>query len=433
MVAFSNFPGTEQRPLATTAQDSLKHLHILGPTGGGKTTLLTNLVAQDIAAGHGVIVMESKGDLFHGALTAVPEHRIDDVIVLDVTEEQRPVGFNVLAEANPRAIVEQLGSLFEYLYRDSRNVYTREVLYHGLSTLVSRPGLTFADLSVLLAPRLPEEVRWRDNLIASIKETELANFWARFKEAPRIQQERIIQPVLDRIWQLNSRPEIRNIIGQTHSSFTMREVIEQNKILLVNLAGLGAETARLTGTLLINALWQAVKSGRSRQPSFLYVDEFQDFLQLPISPETMLAQARSFGLGMVLAHQHLEQLSREMKSAIMANARSKVVFQTNADDAFAFSRAMGRSVSEHDFMNLRPFEVITQLVTGGGVSSPMTGTTPAPFTGYPFAGEVIQRSRQRYGTPLVLVLAEMATRTRELEPPAPEKKRPSLGAQEWTP
>ncbi|MEU9242845.1 type IV secretion system DNA-binding domain-containing protein [Streptomyces sp. NPDC048385] len=430
VVALSNFPGSE-RPLATSATDGLKHLHVIGPTGVGKTTLLANLAAQDVAAGHGVVVIESKGDLFRAVLDAVPEHRLDDLVVLDVTDSSRPVGFNVLDQTNPRAVVEEIGALFEHLYRKTRGVYTREVLYFGLSTLTSRAGHAFTDLTALLAPRNPGEQRWRDELVGSLQEPELRHFWERFNALPRSQQERVVQPVLDRIWQLNARPEIRNIIGQTRSSFQMRDVIEQNKILLINLAGLGQETASLTGTLLINALWQAVRRGRGSQPTFLYVDEFQDFLQLPISPESMLAQARGFGLGMVLAHQHLDQLPREMKSAVMANARSKVVFQTTRDDAYAFAREFGKAVTEDDFMNLGAYEVITRLVTGDGVSPPMTGRTAQPFAGFGLADQAWERATNRYGRPRDEVLAEIANRTTAPEPAPP--KRPRVGSQEWTP
>lgn len=430
VVALSSFPGSE-RPLATSATDGLKHLHVIGPTGVGKTTLLANLAAQDIAGGNGVVVIESKGDLFRAVLDAVPEHRLADLVVLDVTDSSRPVGFNVLDQTNPRAVVEEIGGLFEYLYRETRGVYTREVLYFGLSTLTSQASHAFVDLTALLAPRNPGEQRWRDALIRELKEPELRHFWDRFNALPRPQQERVVQPVLDRIWQLNARPEIRNIIGQTHSSFQMRDVIEQNKILLVNLACLGQETASLTGTLLINALWQAVRRGRGRQPTFLYVDEFQDFLQLPISPESMLAQARGFGLGMVLAHQHLDQLPREMRSAVMANARSKVVFETTRDDAYAFSREFGKAVTEEDFMNLGAYEVITRLVTGDGVSPPMTGRTAQPFSGFGLADQAWERATNRYGRPRDEVLAEIAQRTTAPEPPAPQ--RPRVGSQEWTP
>ena len=214
-----------------------------------------------MARGFGVVVLESKGDLFRAVLDVVPKKRLHDVIVLDVMDTAYPVGFNVLSEGSPRVVVEELCALFEYLYRDSRGVWTREVLYHGLSTLVCRPGHTFVDLARLLVPMTPDEEAWRDELIRRLTDRELRNFWQRFSNQPRASQDRMAQPVMDRVWQLNGRPEIRNIIGQSQSSFSMRAVVEQNKILLINLAGIGQTTASLAGTLLVHALWDAVRAG----------------------------------------------------------------------------------------------------------------------------------------------------------------------------
>jgi hypothetical protein len=179
-------------------------------------------------------------------------------------------------------------------------------------------------------------------------------FWQRFDDLSPAQQENYAAPILDRVWQLNERPEIRNIIGQSESSFSFRDAIRQRKVVFVNPAGLGVETGRLAGTLLLNAIWSAVRSGAANpaRPTYLFLDEFQDFLNLPVDAESLLVQARSFGLAMVLAHQHLDQLPDHIRSAALANARSKVVFQTTFDDARVFAREFGRAVSEEDFMNL---------------------------------------------------------------------------------
>src|SRR4028118_242458 len=125
----------------------------------------------------------------------------------------------------------------------------------------------------------------------------------------------------------------------------MTDVVRDNKILLVTLGGIGEDSASLAGTLILDALWRAVKTTPSDKPTFLYMDEFQKMLKLPIEPETLLAEARGHGLGMVLAHQHLNQLPRELRQAVLANARTKVVFQTTAEDGAAFSREFGSSVS----------------------------------------------------------------------------------------
>jgi len=284
-------------------------------------------------------------------------------------------------------------------------------------------------LAPLLVPMTPEEEQWRDELIRSLADRELRNFWQRFLNQPRAAQDRISQPVMDRIWQLNARPEIRNIIGQSKSSFSMSEVVEQGKILLVNLSGVGSQTASLTGTLLMDALWAAVQSSSRKRPVFLHLDEFQDFLQLPIDPADMFAKARSYRLSITAAHQHLGQLPVDLRQAILANARSKVVFQTTADDARTFVREFGRQVSETDFMNLGQYEVLCRLAAGEGVSQPVTGLTRPPARRTGLARQVRAYSRQRYGRPAAEVEAEITGRRTPTEAVATE--RPKLGGQRW--
>jgi hypothetical protein len=433
VVARSNFPGAE-RDLAISPVDACKHLHIVGPIGSGKTAVAGNVAAQALEEGHPVIVMERKGDLFRAALDAVPKDRVDDIIVMDMGDE-RPVGFNLLAEGNPRIAVEELCQLFEFLYPDMRRgIWARAALHRGLMTLISRPGSSFIDLVPLLSPnaRSETESQWRDELIAQVDDMELKRFWERFDDLSVAQQENYAAPILDRVWQLNERPEIRDVIGQSESSFTMREVIRKRKVLLVNLAGLGIETGRLAGTLLLNAIWSAVRSGACdpNRPTLLFLDEFQDFLNLPVDAESLLVQARSFGLAMVLAHQHLDQLPERIRSAVLANARSKVVFQTTYDDARVFAREFGRSVSEDDFMNLGQYEVLCRLVTGEGVSAPVSGETVPPVEPTGLSDAVRAASRRRYGRTRAAIEADIRQRRTPHEAPKP-KKKPRLGGVKW--
>jgi hypothetical protein len=433
VVARSNFPGAE-RPLALAPADTCKHIHIVGPIGVGKTAVMGNLVTQAMRAGNGVIVMERKGDLFQAALAAVPRERLADVIVVDVGDE-RPVGYNLLGEGNPRGAVEGLCQLFEYLYPDMRRgIWARAALHRGLSTLITRPGNTFVDLVPLLSPnaRSETESQWRDELIAEVDDSELKRFWQRFDDLSPAQQENYAAPILDRAWQLSERREIRDIIGQSESSFTMWEAIRERKVLLVNLSGVGIETARLVGTLLLNAMWSAVRSGACdpAHPTMLCLDEFQDFVHLPVDPESMLVQARSFGLAMVLAHQHLDQLPDSLRSAVLANARSKIVFQATYDDARVFAREFGRSVTDEDFMNLGAFEVLCRLATADGVSAPASAVTLPPTAPTALGREAREQSRVRYGRDAAAIQADIARRRTPRNPAAP-KKRPKLGGVKW--
>lgn len=429
VVGRSNFPGNE-RPIALGFEDGRRHVHVMGPTGVGKTVLLGNMLRHDIQQGYGVILIESKGDLFHAATNYVPWDRLDDVILLDVTDRKHPVGFNILQQGDPRVVVDEIVALFQHLYSDARSVWTQEVLYHGLLTLITDPRLTFIDLAPLLVPMTSDEIAWSDALIRSLKDRELRNFWQRFHNQPRTAQDRITQPVMDRIWQLNARPEIRHIIGQSDGGLNIADVLASNKILLVNLSGLPEKSASLFGTLVMNAIWHGVKSTKSPKPNFLYVDEFQSLTNLPVDAEDMLAKARSFGLGMTLAHQHLNQLPHDLRQAVSANTATKLVFQTNADDATAMARDFGSSVSAEDFMHLGQYEVLARIATPNGISAPLTLTTSEPLPGHNFAPELTSHSRASYSRPSHEVEQEITARRTPAK--APQTRRPHIGSNpEW--
>lgn len=430
VIGTSNFPGAE-RPVALSYKAATKHLHVIGPTGTGKTTLLANMAAQDIEQGYGVIVLESKGDLFNACVDRVPRSRIKDVIILDINDTAMPVGFNFLHSGIRASTVDELSALIIGLYGEN-GVYAPMLLYFGLHALAATPGSTFIDLPALLTPQGPEEVAWRDNLVANLKNRDVCQFWQRHLGDSRKDQDRMTAPVHNRIWQLAVRPEIRNIIGQSTSSFTFEEVLQDNKILLINLNGVrvGEQTAGLVGTLLMNALWSAVRTVNKKRASFLYLDEFQDFINLPVPAADMLAKLRSFGLGLVLAHQDLDQLAkvRGLEQAVLANARSKAVFQTSARDARAMQREFGRLVTEDDFINLGGFEAIVRIATEAGVSPPITISTAPPSKTTNIAQAVKAASRTKYGRPVAEVEAEIDARRRVA---GKKSTKPNLGRQRW--
>lgn len=415
VIARSNFPGNE-RLLALGVVESAQHLQVVGPTGSGKTALLTNLIAQDMNAGRGVVLIESKGDLFNAVLDRVPEHQLQDVVLIDVSDTAHPVGWNILA-GSPYVVAADIQRLFDHLYpQDARGVRVRQGFYHLILTLMmsteARGQMTFADISALAVPR-PDQEEFAARLIRGVSHVEeLASWWQGFSDART--RATHFQPILDRIWQLNNRPSIRNIIGQSRSTVDLGDIIRGNKILLVNLGRSteGRDTAGLLGSLLLNAVWSAVQAGAANptRPTMLYLDEFGDFAGLPIEPSDMFARARSLGLAMTVAHQHLGQLTRELQDATKNNARSTVVFQTSADEARDFARQFGRSVTDEDFVNLARFEVLMRLATSDGVSSPVTGVTLKPVDPTGSSAEVRRLSRQNYGRPVAEVEAEIKQR-----------------------
>jgi hypothetical protein len=424
----SNFPG-DTRPLAVSTKNACMHIHACGPTGTGKTAVLANLASQIMQQGYGLVVIEAKGQLCTEVIARIPKKRLDDVVIFDVADEAFPVGYNILSDGEPRATVESICALFEHLYRDSHSVWTRELLFHGLSTLVTDPLYAFTDLAPLLVPLRSAEEAWRTELIAGLHDPELKDFWARYLAQSRAQQERMAQPVLDRVWQLSARPNIRNIIGQSRSSFRIADIAADSRILIVNLAGLGSATASLTGTILVSSLWRAVQSTPHKRPLLLLLDEFQDFANLPEDPKDMLVKCRSAGLGVVAAHQDLAQLQPELRAATLANMRTKLVFQITADDARTFAHEFGRTVTDADFLNLGRFEVLAKIMTDSGVSAPVTGITRPLSRRTTWANEARTRSQERYGRPVPAVEAEIASRRTARRT---NQQLPRLGGQEWS-
>jgi hypothetical protein len=397
----STYLGME-RPLALSLPDSLRHLHVIGPTGVGKSTLLLGLITQDMQAGRGVIVVDPKGDLVADVLDRVPPERTGDVVVLDPADAERPVGLNLLARPSdsPELVVDQVVSIFHDLYRDSWGPRTDDILRAALLTLVGVPGMTLAEVPLLLT-----DPGFRRPLVGRLGDpVALGPFWGWFDGMSDGERTTAIGPVMNKLRTFLLRRRLRNILGQAEPVFDFDQALAARSIVLVPLTKglLGEEAAALLGSLVVTRLWQAVQaravlSVSERPVTFAYIDEFQDYLHLPTGVEHMLAQARSLGLGLTLAHQHLGQLPASVREAVLANARSRVIFQVAASDAQALAREMAPQVSAANLQGLGRYEVVARLSAGGQVSAPVTGTTlPAPAsTGQARAARL--RSRAHYG------------------------------------
>jgi len=440
LLAHSNY-GNGGRPITLSAEDACKHLYVVGPTGSGKTTLLAHLAAQDMQAGAGVIVIDSKGDkdnLFIQTLNNVPPHRVNDVVVVDVLRDQHyPVGFNILAQGSPQTVLSDLQAVFDSLYSRG-GVRVPEQFFHGLMALMTyqtAQPLTFVDLVPLFSPAGKEETEFGDIVIRGMPDEFQRRWWQLPDNRGRPARDVFFSPVMERIWQLNNRPEIRQIIGQGVSTIDMRDIVRQRKILLVNLAGLGNEIPSLLGSMLVNALWRAIsaRQGSPKRPTFLYLDEFHKFMHLPVSLADMLTQARSFGLAMTLAHQNLGQLTMpEVRDAVLSNARSKVVFQSDTDTRI-LADLFGKPVTPDDIKHLGSYEVVMRVARGGSVSDPVTAKTVDHKPIHKLGRRIRSESRKRYGRPVAEVKEEIRNRPLLIAGAArlPAGQRPRLGPQPW--
>lgn len=399
VVGTATFPGRE-RAVALGVRDSLRHLHVIGPTGVGKSTLLLNLIGQDLAAGRAVVVIEPK-DLIDEVLARVPPGRLDDVVLIDPTDPAAVVGVNPLAADAGSAEVnaDRLLSVFHHLYAASWGPRMSDILFASCLTLARTPGMSLATLPLLLS-----DAGFRRRVVGGLDEPlVLQPFWQAFEAWSEAERTAAIAPVMNKVRPLLVRANLRAVLGQASPRFDLRQVFSERKILLVSLnrGVMGPEAAGLLGAVVVSQLWQTALERSAipverRHPVCVFVDEFQDFLTLPTDLAEALAQSRGLGLPWTLAHQHLGQLAPAMRSAVLANARSRVVFQLAAEDARAFADTL---LEPDDLRSLGAFEAYAQLVAGDAVQPWLSLRTlpAAPTVSDP--EQVRARSRERYATP----------------------------------
>uniref|UniRef100_UPI002607463E type IV secretory system conjugative DNA transfer family protein n=1 Tax=Pseudomonas sp. TaxID=306 RepID=UPI002607463E len=381
----------------------------LGPTGVGKSTLLLNLITQDMQAGRAVVVIEPKGDLIADVLERIPPERVGDVVLLDPTDTKRPVGLNPLALGgrSPELVADQLLGLFHSLYSAHWGPRTHDIFGASLLTLARLPGMSLAALPLLLT-----DAGFRRRVVPRVTDPiGLEPFWSGFEAWSEQERATAIAPVMNKLRPLLLRPELRAILGQT-SGFDLRRVFTERKILLVNLSKglLGPETSALLGSLVVSQLWQAIL-GRAaipperRHPVFVYVDEFQDYLHLPLDFSDALAQARGLGVGFALAHQYIHQLDPAMRSAVLANAQSRIAFRLPSEDARMISA--GSSLDAEDFVSLGAFQCYAQLVAQGAIQPWCSLGTLPPSQPFSDPAMIRAASRGSYGADRAAVEAEL--------------------------
>jgi hypothetical protein len=276
---------------------------------------------------------------------------------------------------------------------------TQDVMHAGLLTLCSVPGMSLCAL-----PALYTNPAFRSRLVAGLNDPlGLGSFWSWYEGISEKERIQVLAPVMNKLRTFLLRPAMRRTIGQARPRFDLSESMTSRKIVLVNLAKglLGKDTAQLFGSLVIAQLWQAIQSRVAvpveyRAPMFVYVDEFQDYLRLPTDIGDILAQSRGYGVGMVLAHQHLGQLPKELKSGVLSNARSRICFQLGHEDALVMSKG-SNILSAQDFEKQARYQIYAQLVGNGEVLPWASGETLQPIDPISEVEAIRAMSRERYG------------------------------------
>lgn len=394
---FARLSGVEpEARVGIPASEAKFHLHALGPTGSGKSTVLVNLAVADCRAGQSVLLVDPKADTARALLERIPPHRLDDVVVLDPAAVE-PVPFNPLDARgrDPYVVADSVVDILAQVFAPV-GPRTLDVLNSSCLTLVLTGG-TLVDLPDLLL-----DAGFRRARVAQLDDEALLGFWARYEQYSPNQMADVVGPTMTRLRRVLLRPGLRKMLGAA-DGFSLGEVFERPTIVIVptNRGIAGPQAASLLGSLVIATLWnhvlaQADKPESARRPVSVYVDEIQDHLRLPGSDlADALAQSRSLNTRWILANQFLGQLPREMREAIEVNARNRVAFAVTASDAKVLA-ADSAQLEAADFKALDTFEIYARL-TRGGTPQPWFSarTLPLPpVTSDPI--EVLNRGRKRW-------------------------------------
>jgi TraM recognition site of TraD and TraG/Type IV secretion-system coupling protein DNA-binding domain len=401
-------------PVALAVADARYHLHLLGPTGVGKSTLLARLALADLEAGRGAVVIDPKGDLVEEILERIPAGLEDRVDLLDPLDPAPP-GLNVLEGSDHDLVVDQLVGIFRRVYERFWGPRTDDILRAALLTLLAAGGrATLADV-----PRLLSDEQWREQLLLEFEDpVGLEPFWEWYDGLGEAVRAQATGPVLNKLRAFLLRRPVRAIVGQERSTIDVTRALDEGGLLLVRVpkGTLGEDTSRLLGSFVVARVWQAALARASRpEPArpdcALYVDEVHNYLNLPTPLDEMIAEARGYHLSLCLAHQHLAQLPKEMREAIAANARSKLYFQLSPHDAQALAREVEPELAAHDLAHLPRHTAAVRLCKSGETGPAFTLTTQPLPAGDPERAETVRAdARQRKGRAREQVEAQLAER-----------------------
>ncbi len=427
-------PGAEVQ-VGIGANDSLQHTWLLGPTASGKSTAMLAMILDAVRSGRGVLVIDPKSDLVNDVLARIPEDRTDDVVVIDPTDP-RPVGINPLRGSARHAstTADSILAVFKELSGDAWGPRTEDVLMSALLTLAHYPGATLPMLPALLT-----DERFRRSLTRNLKDqVGLGSFWSSYEAMSPQMRAQVIAPTLTRLRQFLLRPQLRAVLGQAEPEFDLIDLFTKRRIILVSLnrGQIGAGGARLLGSLIVGQLWPLVLARAGLPPERrrivnVFIDEVQDYLALPTDLEDALSQARSLGVGFTVAHQYRKQLPPGLRSAVDTNARNKVVFGLNAEDAAEVAK-QAPQLEAQDFIYLPRFAIYTNLIQSGSATGWFSARTLPPEAPVREPAALRARSASLYGRDASAIEDELlAHHTRRTKDPnvdgGPIGRRPAGG------
>lgn len=395
-------------PFGIKTEDRSRHMYIIGKTGMGKSTLLENLAIQDIKNGEGVCFLDPHGSVVEKLLDFVPPHRVRDVIYIAPFDLDHPVAFNVMEDVGKdqrHLVASGLMSTFEKIWVDAWSARMAYILNNTILALLEYPGSTLLGINRMLSDK-----KFREQVVNNIIDPSVKSFWvdefAKYTDRFAAEATPAIQ---NKVGQFTSNPLLRNIIGQTKSSFDFREAMDNKKIILVNLSKgrIGEQNVNLLGGMLITKIYLAamsrsnVSEGELRKlpPFYLYVDEFQSFANKTF--ENILSESRKYKLALTIAHQYIEQMEEEVRNSVFGNVGTLISFRVGPFDAEVLEKVFFPTFTKEDLVNLSFTQVYLTLMIDGVGSQPFSATTLPPIaaTDASQKDKIIAYTHERYAKP----------------------------------
>ncbi len=400
MFARTNYRNAE-RLFGIKQDDRRRHMYLIGKTGMGKTTVIENMVISDIRAGNGVALVDPHGDLVENVHDYIPSYRINDVVYFNPADVEYPIGFNVLESVDPterHLVASGLMGVFTKIWEGVWSARMEYILNNAILALLEYPGSTMLGIARILVDK-----KYRQKVVDKITDPVVKSFWVdEFANYNTNFRNEAIAPIQNKVGQFLSSSIIRNIVGQPKSTINLREIMDDKKILLMNLSKgkIGEDNSALLGAMMITRIQLAAMSRvdieeAQRNDFYLYVDEFQNFATESFA--SILSEARKYRLNLILAHQYIEQLDENVRAAVFGNVGTIVCFRVGAADAEFLAKEFYPTFEEDDLLNITKYNVYLKLMIDGVASEPFSAKTLPPIEGETNNREkVVGVSRERY-------------------------------------
>ncbi|NLA42637.1 type IV secretion system DNA-binding domain-containing protein [Candidatus Saccharibacteria bacterium] len=408
----TNFRGINHQ-FGMLRYDRSRHVYIIGQTGAGKSGLLELFALSDIYHNQGYAIIDPHGDFAVNNMKFIPAHRVKDVVYFNPADTAHPVGFNPLEVSDPNMksnISSEVIGVLKRMFGDSWGPRLEYILRYTILALLDRPDPTMLDITRMLTDK-----KFRKETIEYCQDTVVLQFWkVEFASWNDKFVAEAVAPVLNKVGAFTANPVIRNIIGQPKSTFNIREIMDQGKILVVNLSKglIGEDNASILGSFLVTKVQLAAMSRsdipdvRDRRPFYLYVDEFQNFATDSFA--TILSEARKYGLNLTVANQYISQMSETVRGAVFGNVGTMISFRVSAEDAQVLAQQFQPQFEANDLLQMHNRHFIINMVINGEKAPAFSATTlnlpPAPIDNASF---IIENSRIHYSKPRAVVEADI--------------------------